>query len=92
MTTTPIGEEDKNWNEKNRDKSIPIYSANEAKEIIDYKGLDMTRAERKQFEINRCTKLTNQRVQEMIAKGIPITQDILNKMLKEFSLDNLLPY
>ena len=91
MTTTPVGEE-KDWNEKNRNPTIPIYSAEEAKKIIDYKGLDMTRAERKQYERNRCTRLTNERVQEMIKKGIPITQKILNKMMKDMALNDELPY
>ena len=91
MTTTPVGEET-DWNDKNRDPTIPIYEEHEVKDIINFNGLDMTRAERKKYERDRCTKLTNQRVQEMISKGIPITQDILNKMMKEFALDNLLPY
>lgn len=91
MTTTPVGEDIK-WNEKNRDKTIPIYIGDEIKNIIDFNGHDMTRGERKQYERNRCTKLTNQRIQKMIKQGIPITQDILNKMMKEMAFNNELPY
>ena len=90
MTTTPVGE-DIDWNEHNRDKTIPIYIGDEIKEIIDFNGLDKTKEERRKDEIKDWQKLVNERIQKLMMSGKPITQDILNKMMKNMQINDELP-
>ena len=91
MTTTPVGE-DVDWNKKNRDPSIPIYEEHEIKDIIDFNGLDRTRAERRQEEFINAQKIIQQKIQQLMKEGKPITQDILTKIQKEMAYNDQLPY
>ena len=89
---TPNNELEEIEKEKNKlTPGIPVYTEEEAKEILDYNGFYKSEAQYRQEDIKRGMKNMNNYIQNMIKSGKKITQKDLDDMYKNLSLAGKLP-